>query len=73
MEDISHAHRVSLRYKLRPSSKDTNDLSIDFDRDRYSRQRELTNKKNIKCKYNIKFRFRDKFVFAEHQKKATHG
>ena len=31
LEDISHAHKVSLMYKSITSSKDSNDLSIDFD------------------------------------------
>ena len=33
LEDISHAHLVSLMYKLITSAKDMNDLSIGFDRD----------------------------------------
>ena len=33
LEDISHAHIVSLMYKLVTSAKDTDDLSIGFDRD----------------------------------------
>ena len=73
LEDISHAYRVSLLYKLITSSKDTYDLSMDFDRDCQNRQRELTNNTNINCKYIISFRLRDKFAFAEHQEKATHG
>ena len=34
LEDISHAHIVSLMYKLITSVKDTHDLFIGFDRDR---------------------------------------
>ena len=37
LEDISHAHLVSLMYKLITSSKDSNDLSIDFDHSRNRR------------------------------------
>ena len=33
LQDISHAHTVSLMYKLVTSAKDTDDLSIGFDRD----------------------------------------
>ena len=33
LEDISHAHIVSLMYKLITSAEDTDDLSIGFDRD----------------------------------------
>ena len=34
LEDISHAHIVSLMYKLLISSRSSDDLSIGFDRDR---------------------------------------
>ena len=34
LEKISHAHIVSLMYKLLTSSKDSDDLSIGFDRNR---------------------------------------
>ena len=34
LEEVTHAHFVSLIYKLVTSSKDSNDLSIGFDRDR---------------------------------------
>ena len=47
LENIDHAHIVSLMYKLLTSSKGSDDLSIGFDRDRNRRQRELT-KKNSK-------------------------
>ena len=36
------------------SAKDTNDLSIDFDRDRDKKGRELTNNKNKKGKYHVR-------------------
>ena len=45
LEEISHAHIVSLLYKLLSSSKDSDDLSIGFDRNR-RRKNELTNNKN---------------------------
>ena len=48
IENIDHAHIISLMYKLLTSSKDSDDLSIGFDRDRTRRRNELTNKKNIK-------------------------
>ena len=70
-EEISHAHIASLLYKLITSSKDSNDLSIGFDRDRNRRQRELTNNKNIKGKFHVMLR--DIFGFAEHQQKGTYG
>ena len=33
-KDINHAHIVSLRHKLKTNSKESDDLSIGFDRDR---------------------------------------
>ena len=50
LENIDHAHIVSVMYKLLTSSKGSDDLSIGFDRDRNRRKRELTNTKNIKGK-----------------------
>ena len=46
IENIDHAHIVSLMYKLSTSSRGSDDFSIGFDRDRGRRQRELTNNKN---------------------------
>ena len=73
LEDISHAHLVSLMYKLITTAKDMNDLSIGFDRDRTRRRNELTNNKNIKGKYHVRFYLKDIFGYAEHQEKATYG
>ena len=73
LEEISHAHIVSLMYKLLTSSKDGDDLSIGFDRNRGRRKNELTNNKNIKGKYHIRIYLKDIFGFAEHQEKGTYG
>ena len=73
LEDISHAHLVSLMYKLITSSKDSNDLSIGFDNSRNRRRDELALNKNIKGKYHLKIMLKDVFGFAEHQEKATYG
>ena len=73
LEDISHAHIVSLRYKLISSAKDTNDLSIAFDRSRNRRRDEITYNKNVKGKLHLRIMLRDIFGFAEHQEKATYG
>ena len=73
LEEISHAHIVSLMYKLLTSSKDGDDLSIGFDRDRGRRKNELTNKKNITGKYQIRIYLKDIFGFAEHQEKGTYS
>ena len=73
LEDISHAHLVSLMYKLITSSKDSNDLSIGFDHSRNRRGDELALNKKIKGKYHVKIMLKDVFDFAEHQEKATYG
>ena len=72
LEEISHAHIVSLMYKLLTSSKDSDDLSIGFDRNR-GRKNELTNNKTIKGKYHIRIYLKDIFGFAEHQEIGTYG
>ena len=72
-EEISHAHIVSLMYKLLSSCKGSDDLSIGFDRDRNRRKRELTNNKNIKGRYHLRIYLRDIFGFAEYQEKGTYG
>ena len=71
MEDISHAHRVSLMYKLITSVRDNDDLSIGFDRDCGRRRDELTNNKNIKVKYHLRIMLKDVFSFVKY-KKATY-
>ena len=73
LEDISHAHLVSLMYKLITSSKDSIDLSIGFDHSRNRRRDELGLNKNMKGKYHVKIMLKDVFGFAEHQEKATYG
>ena len=73
LENIDHAHIVSLMYKLLTSSKGSDDLSIGFDRDRGRRQRELTNNKTQKGKYHVRIYLKDIFGFAEYQEKDTYG
>ena len=73
LENIDHAHIVSLMYKLLTSSKGSDDLSIGFDRDRNRRQRELTNNKTQKGKYHIRIYLKDIFGFAKYQDKGTYG
>ena len=48
IEEINHSHIVCLMYKLIISARNSDDLSIGFDRDRGRRQRELTNNNGIK-------------------------
>ena len=73
LEEVSHAHIVSLMYKLLTSSKDSDDLSIGFDRSRDRRQRELTNNKNIKGKFHVRIYLKHIFGFVECQEKGTYG
>ena len=73
IEEINHAHIICLMYKLTTSARNTDDLSIGFDRDRGKRQRELTSNKNIKGKYHVTIMLKDIFGFAEHQQKGTYG
>ena len=73
LEDISHAHIVSLMYKLISSSKGSDDLSIGFDRSSARRQEVITKKKNVKDNFHFRIMLRDVFGFAEHQGKATYG
>ena len=73
LEDISHAHLVSSMYKLITSCKDSDELSIGFDRCCNRRRDELAQNKNIKCKYHLRIILKDVFCFAEHHQKATYG
>ena len=73
LENIDHAHIVSLMYKLLTSSKGSDDLSIGFDRERNRRQRELSNNKSQKGKYLVRIYLKDVFGFAEYQEKGTYG
>ena len=73
LENIDHAHIVSLMYKLLTSSKGSDDLSIGFDRDRTRRQRVLTNNKTQKGKFHVRIYLKDVFRFAEYQEKGTYG
>ena len=73
LENISHAHIVSLMYKLITTAKGCEDLAIGFDRDRIRRQNELTNNRNTKEKYHVRIYLKDVFGFVEHQEKTNYG
>ena len=73
LEYINHSHIVSLMYKMLTSSKDSNDLSIVFDRSRNRRKDELAQNKNLKGYFHLRIILRDVFGFAEHQEKSTYG
>ena len=70
LENIDHAHIVSLMYKLLTSCKGSDDLSIGFDRDHTRRRNELTNNKNIKGKYHVRIYLKDIFGYAAYQQKV---
>ena len=53
-------------YKLITGAKDTDDLSIGFDRDQVRRQRELPNNQNKKGKYHFRIMHKDVLGFAEY-------
>ena len=71
LEEITHAPIVSLNYKSLTSSRDSEDLSIGFDRSRDGRKRELTNNKTKKGRYHVRIFLKDIFGLAEHQEKAS--
>ena len=73
LEEVAHAHFVSLIYKIVTSSKDSDDLSIGFDRNRGRRKNELTDNKNIKGKNHTRIHLKDILGYAENQEKATYG
>ena len=53
--------------------KDSEVLSIGFDRVRKRRQCEMTNNKNITGKHHVRYMLKDAFGFAEHQEKGTYS
>ena len=73
LEEISHAHIVSLMYKLLTSSKDRDDLCIGFDRNHGRKKSEISNNKSIKGKCHIRIYLKDVFGLAEHQEKGKYG
>ena len=73
LEGISHAHIVSLMYKLKTSSKNSDDQSIGFDRGCERRKDELAQNKNVKGKYHVRIMLKDVFEFLECQEKASYG
>ena len=73
MEDISHAHIVSLMYKLLTSGKDSDDLCKGFDRSRNRRRNELATNKNVQGKYHLRSILKDVFGFVGCMEKVTYG
>ena len=73
LENIDHAHIISLMYKLLSSSRDSDDLSIGFDRSRDNRKQELLKNKTQKGKFHLRIYLKDVFGFAEYQEVGTVG
>ena len=68
--EIDNAHVVCSVYKLKSSSRDSDDLSVGFRRSIEARERESTNKKTIKGIYHVFFeRF---FLVLQNIKKMLH-
>ena len=65
LHDFSQAHLLSLLYKLKTSSKRSDDLSTGFDRSSARRREEITNNKNVKGKFHLRIMLKDIFGFAE--------
>ena len=59
--------------KLLTTTKDTNGLSIGFDRGCGRRQREINDNKDQKGKYHVRNMLKNIFGFAQHHEKATFG
>ena len=60
-------------YKLMTRAKNSDDLSIGFDRDRRRRQQTLTSNKKLRSKYHVRIMLKAVFGFAEQQDKSTDG
>ena len=60
-------------YKLISSAKDTDDLSIGFDRSFDRRRDDITINKDVKGKYHVGIMLEEVFGFAEHREKACYG
>ena len=72
-EGFSEAHILSLLYEIIINARDTDDLSIGFDRSRARRKQEMTNNKKVKGKYHVKNYSKAFFGFAELQEKDIYG
>ena len=72
LEDISHAHIVSLMYKHLTSSRGSDDLFLVLMVIVTGKTRDdLTRNKNVKGKYHVRFMLKEVFGLAEHQERAT--
>ena len=72
-KEIDNAHDSYLMQKLLSSSRDSDDLSIGFHRNKEVREREMTNKKSTKGNYYVKIYLKQVFGFAENHYKCNYG
>ena len=68
--EIDNAHVICLMYKLILIIRDSDKLSIGFNRDITTRERELTNIKQTNGSYHLRIYSKVVFGFAEQQKKC---
>ena len=71
LEDIDHTQIASLLCELITSSKDSDVLSIGFDRNGYKNGEQLTNNKNQKGKNHIRLMPRDAFDLLNTKEKQV--
>ena len=71
IEEIDIAHVICLMHKLKSSSRDSDDLSIDFHPSKETR--EVTINKTTKGNYHVRIYLKDFFGFAEHQDNCSYG
>ena len=60
-------------YKQPTSSRESDDLSIGFDRSRSRREAKLAKNKNVKCIFHVRIMLKDVFGFAEHHETGTYA
>ena len=69
LEDTSQPHIIPLMDKVPTGAKDTDDLSIGFDRYRSRKQRKLTDSKSVKGHYHVRNMLKDVFGFQSIRRK----
>ena len=65
IEKVNHAHIVCLMYKLKTSSRESDYLSVGFDRSRDRGKQDLTNNKTTKGKYHMTIMLKDILVLLK--------
>ena len=73
IEEIDNAHVICSLHKLISSSRNSDDLSIGFQRSIEARERELTINERTKGNYHVGIYLEDIFGFAEYQDNCTYG